>query len=546
MLAKASIHVLFLCLALAACKPQQQAQLPNYNTPPGPPAHGDTLVTSVGGDPANLVPLLAGEVIGAEIAGNIYQSLVKYDANLNLVPQLAQSWEFTDGGKTLTFHLKPNLKFSDGTPLTSADCLASLHAITDPNTRTPHAGDYLLVTKAEAPDPLTFRVHYAEPLVTTLSTWAGFSVMPKHVIDQTKDFNQTTLRDKPLGSGSYTLKSWKHGQYLYLSANPASTEAPYISHIFYRILPDDSAEWLELKAGNLDMAGLTPLAFSRLTDAPWFTSRYQKIHYLSNAYTFVGFNLKNPKFQNKTVRQALSYAVDREGMINAVFFGQAQPMAGVFKPGTWAYDPNLKPYPYNPAKAIELLQQAGYTRGPDGLMRNAKGEQLAFTLTTNQNNAQRLKAAQVLQKCLADIGVTVTIRAQEWSTFVTNTIRNRDFEAVMLGWSLSAEPDPYDIWHSSKTKPAEFNIISYSNPQVDKLITDARKEFDQKKRQQLLWQFQTILADEQPYLFLYAPESLMAVSKRIVGIKPAPAGIGYNSDQWYVPQQWQLRNNLQP
>jgi peptide/nickel transport system substrate-binding protein len=251
-------------------------------------------------------------------------------------------------------------------------------------------------------------------------------------------------------------------------------------------------------------------------------------------------------FQDKRVRQALSYAVDREGMINAVFFGQAEPIAGVFKPGTWAYNPNLKPYPYDPARAIALLKEAGYTRGADGLMRNARGEPLSFTVTTNQNNEQRLKAAQVLQKCLADIGVTMQIRAQEWSTFVTNTIRNRDFEAVMLGWALSAEPDPYDIWHSSKTAPAEFNMISYSNPEVDRLITQARKEFDQKKRQQELWRFQEILHDEQPYLFLYAPDTLMAVHRRIVGIRPAPAGIDYNFWQWYVPKPWQLRNDLQP
>ncbi|HEX2859695.1 MAG TPA: peptide-binding protein [Alphaproteobacteria bacterium] len=537
---------LFALLALAACKPQQQAQLPDYSQQPEAPAKGDTTISTIGSDPANLVPLLAGEVVGAEIAGNIYQSLVTYDANLNLIPQLAEKWEFSDGGKTLTFTLKPNLTFSDGSPLTSADCLASLQAITNPKTRTPHAGDYLLVTKAETPDAHTFRVHYAEPLVTTLSTWAGFAIMPKKVIDQTPDFNQTTLREKPMGSGSYKLSQWKHGQYLYLTANPSSTEAPYISNLFYRILPDDSAEWLELKAGNLDLAGLSPLAFSRLTDAPWFTRQYQKIHYLGNGYTFLGFNLKNPKFQNKLVRQALSYAVDREGLINAVFFGQAQPMAGVFKPGTWAYNPHLKPYPFDPAKARELLKQAGYTPDAKGTLRNARGEALDFTVTTNQNNEQRMKAVQVLQKCFADIGVRMTIRAQEWSTFVTNTIRNRDFEAVMLGWSLSAEPDPYDIWHSSKTAPAEFNMISYNNPEADRLMVAARKEFDQTKRQQLLWQFQAILADEQPYLFLYAPEVLMAVQKRIVGVAPAPAGIGYNSWQWYVPKPWQLRNNMQP
>jgi peptide/nickel transport system substrate-binding protein len=538
--------LIFLLLALAACKGDQTAQLPDYTQPPGPATPGDTLTTSLSADPPNLVSFLAGETNAATVAGNLYQSLLTYDADLNLIPQLAQSWQFTDGGKTLTFILKPNLTFSDGSPLTSADVLATFKAITNPATRTPYAADFLLVTSAETPDSRTFRVHYNEPLVTSLSTWAGFTILPAQVIARTPDFNQTGLKEHPLGSGSYTLTSWQRGQYLYLTANPSSTEAPYISHLLYRILPDQSTEWLELKSGNLDLAGLSPLQFTRLTDAPWFIRRYQKIAYLSNAYTYLGFNLKNPLFQSKLVRQALSYAVDREGIINAVLMGQGRPMAGAFKPGTWAYNPTLKPYPYDPARAKQLLAQAGWHPGPDGTLHNARGAPFAFTLVTNQNNDQRVQTAQIIQKLFADIGVRMAIRTQEWSTFVTNTLHNRDFDAVMLGWALSAEPDPYTIWHSSQTKPDQFNIIGYSNPEVDKLITQARQEFDHAKRRQLLWRFQTILADEQPTLFLYAPNSLIAVSKRIVGIKPAPAGIDYNSYQWYVPQAWQLRNSLQP
>lgn len=545
------LGLLLIAVSLAACKPSSEApqNQPDYTTLPlhTTPTKGDVLTAALGADPTGLVAFLAGESAASTITSDIYQSLLTYDENLSLKGELAEKWQVSNGGRTLTFTLRPNLTFSDGSPLTSADVLATFNTIINPKTRTPYAGDYLLVQKAEAPDARTFRVTYAEAFAPALSSWAGLNILPKKEIDKTgDDFNKTALKEKPLGSGPYQLTRWRRGQDILLSANPKAFNTPYIQQLYYRILPDSASQWLELKAGNLDMADLTPLQFSRLTDAPWFTSRYNKLSWLSNAYTFLGFNLKNPLFQNKQVRHALSYAVDRQGIINAVLFGQGQPIAGVFKPGTWAYNPHIQAWPYNPAKAKTLLAEQGWKPDASGLLRNAKGEPFAFTVTTNQGNEVRIKAAQIIQKQLADIGITMHIRVQEWSSFITNTVKQRNFDAILLGWSLAIEPDPYDIWHSSKTKPDEFNIIAYNNPEADQLMEQARHEFNQPKRQALLWRFQEVLADDQPYLWLYAPNALLAVHKRIQGIRPTPAGIGFNQPEWYVPQPWQLRPTLQP
>lgn len=536
--------LLLAALALAACK-QEAQKLPDYSQPPGPPAVGDRLNGAILGSPPNLVPYLAADASAAAIAGSIYHALLTYDGDLNLIPQLAQSYQVSNGGKTITFHLRKDAMFSDGVPLTSADVSATFHALTNPNTRTPYADDYLRVSKFETPDASTVRVSYAEPFAPALASWAGLIVLPAHIITHEADFNQTSLREHPVGTGPYVLARYKRGEDVLLSASKNSWEKTSISQLYDRIIPDQSTQWLEFKAGNLDTLELTPLAYTRLINQPWFTARYTTYRYLSSAYTYVGFNLKKPMFADKATRQALSYAVDRQGLINAVLFGQGEPLASIFKPGTWAYNTALKPYPYDPARAKQLLAEAGWKPGPDGILVRA-GQRFSFTLTTNQGNESRLKTAQILQKFFADVGVEMNIRVQEWSTFLTNTINPRAFDAVILGWTLPAEPDPYDVWYSANTKPEQFNFVSFNNPRADADIIASRRTFDKTTRKKYLDNLQTILSDEQPYLWLYAPYALEAVSKRVIGIKPAPAGISYNSVQWYVPKAWQLRPLLLP
>jgi len=530
-------------LALAACKPAHPQV--DYAQPPGPPATGGRLNLALSGNPPSLVPFLAADTTSSAIAGNIYHALLTYDGNLNLIPQLAEKYEISNGGKTITFTIKPNLKFAGGSPLTSADVSATFHVLTNPATRTPYANDYLNVTKFETPDARTVRVSYAQPFAPALASWAGLIVLPAKVIAQTPDFNQTTLKQNPLGSGPYKLARWRKGQDFLLTANPQSFEHAPITQLYYRIIPDQSTQWLELKSGNLDIADLSPLAYTRLTSATWYTQNYQTYRYLGSAYTYMGFNLKKPLFEDKRVRQALSYAVDRQGLINAALFGQGQPIASIFKPGTWAYNTHLQPYPYNPQKARQLLAAAGWKPGPNGILQK-NGVPFRFTLSTNQGNEARLKTAQILQKFFADVGVHMDIRVQEWSTFLTNTINPRAFDAVLLGWTLPAEPDPYDVWYSTQTGPSQFNIVGFGNKRADADILASRRTFNKAQRKKYLDDLQTILADEQPYLWLYAPYALEAVHRRIVGVKPAPAGIGYNSVEWYIPRKWQMRPQLQP
>ena len=539
----------FVLLALAGCKPTAPATPSLYHTPPSVAYNatdfGDRLTFALLGTPPNLVPFLAGDQSAATLAGHVYQSLITYDDHLNLRPELAEKWHVSPDGLTLTFTLKPNLRFTDGTPLTRADVSATFHAIINPTTRTPYADDYLRVKRFETPTPHTLRVTYAEPFAPALASWAGLPILPAHILKKTATINDTSLKTQPLGSGPYQLIQARRGQDYLFAANPSATEPPRIGQIYYRIIPDQNAQWLSLKAGELDMAEIPPLAYSRLISASWFTKQYAAHRYLSSSYTYLGFNLKNPMFADKRVRQALSYATDRQGLINAVLFGQGQPIASIFKPGTWANHPTLKPYPFDVAKANALLDAAGWLRGKGGL-RYKNGQPFIFTLTTNQGNENRLKTAQVLQAMFAQVGVKMEIRVQEWSSLLTTVLKPRAFEAILMGWSLPAEPDPYDVWHSSKQGPDDFNIVGFASPAADQAIEASRRTFNQTERQKYLFELQTILAEEQPYLWLYAPYALVAVHKRVQGITPAPAGIGYNQPEWWVPQHWHLRPALIP
>jgi peptide/nickel transport system substrate-binding protein len=174
----------------------------------------------------------------------------------------------------------------------------------------------------------------------------------------------------------------------------------------------------------------------------------------------------------------------------------------------------------------------------DGIL-DKNGQPLEFTILLNMGNQERLKSAEIIQRQLGEIGIRVKLRVMEWASFINEYIDKKRFEAVILGWSTGPEPDQYDIWHSSKTAPKELNFISYKNKEVDEVLEKARRTFNQEERKRYYFRFQEILAEDQPYTFLFIPYALPAINARFRGIQPAPAGITYNFIHWYVPTREQ-------
>lgn len=527
-----------LLIFLFACDGGKNAS-PPVKRGPAKPAFGDALVLGSIGEPSTLIPLLASDSASHEVAGRIYNGLVRYDKNLNLEGELAESWDVSGDGLTITFHLRKGVKWHDGREFTSRDVLYTYRVTIDPKTPTAYADAFKQVKSAEAPDSHTFRVTYGKPFAPALESW-GMSILPAHLLEG-KEITRSELARRPVGTGPYIFKEWVAGQKITLDSNKEYFEGrPYINRYIYRVIPDSSTMYMELKAGALDMMGLSPVQYRRQTDTPEFLSRFNKYRYPASAFTYLGYNLRHPLFADRRVRQALTSAINKDEIVHGVQLGMGQKAHGPYKPGTWAYKPDIRDFDYNPERAKRLLAEAGWGEtNSDGILVK-EGKPFRFTILTNQGNAERLKTAQIIQRRLKKIGIDVKIRVIEWASFLSQFIDKGNFEAVLLGWSISPDPDMFDIWHSSKTGPKELNFIGYKNAEVDRLLEEGRGTFDQEKRKSRYFRIQEILAEDQPYTFLYVPDALPAVSARFRGIAPAPAGIMYNLIKWYVPKEEQI------
>lgn len=528
-------HLLLLALVIfsgAGCGSPENEK--HYGGPDTGPAYGDLLIDASIGDASTLIPPLASDASSHDVAGYIYNGLIKYDGDLNLVGDLAESWEISPDGLTITFKLRKGVKWQDGAPFTAQDVMFTYQLMVDPKTPTAYGEDYKQVKKAEVLDDYTFRVTYPQPFAPALGSWT-LAILPKHLLEG-QDITKSPLGRHPIGTGPFKFREWRTGDKIILSYNPDYFEGrPYLNGYIYLVKPDQATMFLELKAGNIDRMGLTPLQDKRQTEYAKFQETFNKYKYVSFAYTYLGYNLEDQRFADRRVRQALTYAINKKEIVDGVLLGLGQEATGPYKPGTWFSNPNVSRFDYNPEKAKALLAEAGWHPNSQGILEK-DGKPFEFTILTNQGNDLRVRTGEIIQRRLRDVGILVKIRTVEWAAFLKEFIDKGRFEAVLLGWTTGQDPDAFDVWHSSKTKPGELNFIHYNNPEVDRLLEEGRHTFDREKRRQAYFRFQEILAEDQPYTFLFVPDALPAVHKRFHGIKPAPAGINYNFPKWYVPK----------
>jgi peptide/nickel transport system substrate-binding protein len=485
-------------------------------------------------DAKRLLPLLASDSASGEITGWIFNGLTKYDKNLKITGELADSWEVSPDGLQILFHLRKGVYWHDGAEFTSDDVLFTYNTVIDPKVPTPYSSNYGPVKKVEALDKHTIRVTYYEPFAPALESW-GMGILPKHILHN-KDITKEYYSRNPIGTGPYRLREWVTGQKVILEANESYYEGRSgIERFIARVIPDTATMFLELKFGGLDFMGLTPPQYKLQAGKVNFNKYFQKFRYPAFGYTYLGYNLLDKKFSDKRVRQAITHAINKNDIIAGVLLGYGTPCTGPFPPESWAYNPNIKDLEYDPDFSMALLAEAGWKRGRSGLLEK-DGSPFEFTVITNQGNEARLKTAQIIRESLKKIGITMNIKVLEWQAMLHEFIDKKRFEAIIMGWGLSRDPDMYDIWHSSKTKEGEFNFISYRNDEVDRLLLDGRRTFDHRKRTEIYHRIHEILRDEQPYTFLYVPDALPVLHKRFKGVEKAPIGIWYDFIHWRVPK----------
>ena len=540
---RAVLPSIALFLLLAACGGGKPESAGKEAAVPDVPAYGDAIVEGSIGDVSGFLTAVTTDASSHEAAGYVFNGLVRYDKNLKLEGELAESWEVSPDGKRITFHLRKGVKWHDGAPFTSDDVMFTYRRMIDPRTPTAYGEDFKQVLRAAAPDPDTFVVEYARPFAPALASW-GMHVLPKHLLEKYPDISKSPLNKKPVGTGPYRFVEWKTGEKVVFDASPDYFEGkPYISRVITRVIPDQATMFLELKSGGVDIMTLTPPQYVRQTETADFKKSFNRYKYTASGYTYLGFRLSHPFFRDKRVRQAIAHAADKKALIDGVLLGLGQEATGPYKPGTWAYNPNVRKYPHDPARAKALLAEAGWKEKDGVLVKD--GQPFEFTVLTNAGNDARAKTAAILQQNLAEVGIRIKIRTVEWAAFINEFIDKRKFDAVLLGWNITPDPDQFDIWHSSKTGPKELNHVGFANPEVDRLLDEGRSTFDLEKRKKAYFRIQEILAEEQPYVFLYVPEALPVVHNRFRGIAPAPAGITYNFVKWYVPAALQ-KHKIQP
>lgn len=497
--------------------------------------YGDALSTGEIAEPINLIPAMATDSASHNVTQYIYNGLVKYDKDLKMVGDLAESWEISDDKKEITFHLKKGVKWHDGEDFTAEDVKFTYEFMISDDTPTVYDSDFRPIEKVEIIDDYTVKIYYKEVLATALNSW-GIWMMPKHALKGKP--SQSSLQRKPIGTGPYKLESWTPGQLVVLTSFHDYFEGrPKIEKIFIRIIPNQTTQFMELLDGSIDIMNMTPKQEEFDTKNPRYENHYNTYSYLDFSYSYVGYNLRKAPFNNKKVRQALSYAVDKKSIVDGLLFGKGQIADGPYKPDSYWYNKNVPKIEYNIEKAKELLKEAGIVdKNGDGFV-EYNGKKFTITILTNQGNDVRAKIAEIIQSGWSQLGIDVKIRILEWGSMLAD-INKGNFETVILGWTTILDPDQYDIWASERCGEKQ-NFICYKNKEVDSLLLEGRKVFEPEKRREYYDKVQMILAEEQPYTFLYFPYSHIALNKRFKNVEPAPAGITYNFIDWYVPKKEQ-------
>ena len=502
------------------------------------PVDGDWLISHLSAEPATLNPITATDAYASNIDEFIYESLLKRDEKtMELVPVLAEGWEISDDHLQYVFHLKKNIRWQDGQPFTAQDILFSYERIKDPKVDAAHLRNYYQdIERLEVIDDYTVRYHYRIPYFKALEFCGGIPIVPAHLFNDSDNFNQHPIGRQPVGTGPYRLLHWETGKEIVLTRNESYWgEKPYLNRIVFKIITDSTVALQVLKQGGMDFMGLRPIQWVRQTQTKRFDENFQKLKYPLPSYSYIGWNTRRPMFADRRVRLAMTLLLDREMILKKVLFGLGTVVNGTFYINSPEYDFNLKPHPYDPKAAVELLKAAGWEdHDGDGVV-DREGVPFAFEFLISAGSKFGEQIATILQENLKGVGIKMEIRKLEWAVFVQR-IEDHNFDACTMGWSLGWDTDPYQLWHSSQADKGS-NFVGFQNEEADRLIEAARQEFDPQKRRQMYHRFSEILHEEQPYTFLFTTDALVAVARRFHNVIVYPMGL--TPRQWWVPKDLQ-------
>lgn len=499
-----------------------------------PQMGGDIVVGSIGA-PTLFNPLYSTDVSSSDIEDFIYDGLVDSDTEFNPVLNIAEDIQTSEDGLTYTVKIKEGIKFHDGEDLTADDVVFTYSIPKSPDyvgergsafesmESVTKKGDYEVEFKLSKKDASFYPV--------TLS----YGILPEHILKDVPvgELGEHEFNTKsPIGSGPFKFVEWKDGEYVKVEKNPDYFQGePYLDSITYKIVPDQDALLAQLQAGDVHFTEVPG------TDIETVKSTFSGVKVESGlglSYTYVGWNEKNELFKDVKVRQALTQAIDRKTIVAQVMNGDGEVADVPESPLSFAYSDDVKKFEFDPEAAKATFKEAGWedTDG-DGIL-DKDGKKFSFTLKTNQGNKIREDIAVVVQQQLKEVGIEVKPEIVEWSAFIEQvSAPNWDYEAMILGWSLSTFPDQYDIFHSSQAAEG-LNMIHYSNPEVDKLIDEAKQILDQDEYAAAYGEIYKLLAEDQPYTFLYYPNVHRVMPENLQGYEFNAKSEYYNIHKWWL------------
>ena len=482
------------------------------------PDLGGTYTEAVVGNPNYLNPiLLQFNQVDRDLSSLIFSGLTRFDETGQLVPDLAESWDVSDGGKSYLFHLRRDVHWHDGAPFTADDAVFTINEMQAQDFQgSPDVAELWRSVDVQRVDDYTVHFTLKEPFAPFLE-YTTLGILPKHLYSNAtgKAMINSAYNLQPIGTGPFKLTRIS-SEGVTLEPSPSYYgPVPHLSQLKFRFYPDYASALAGLQRGDVDaLPYLEPPDVAALS-ANQKLKVYSAPDYLR--YSVLFLNNSNPLFKDKAVRQAVSYAIDRNKIIQTVLSGQGLPGKGPISPASWAFDPKAGSYEYDPKKAAELLDSAGWKDTGSGV-RQKDGATLSFVILTN-NNQQRIKVGESVAEDLRKVGFKTEVQAASWTDLLKNYLTPRTFVGALAEqWLLTADPDVYSLWDSSQIGNGGLNFAGISNQQADKILEEARGTVDKARRQQLYSEFQSLWADESPSVILYYPKFNWAVSRNVKGI----------------------------
>lgn len=521
------------------------------------PKSKDSIVYALTSSPTGIFnPLLNDTTYDDAVIDLTYNSLLSFDKNLNPKPELAKSYEISDDNLSITFKLNDNIKWSDGKTLTADDIAFTFTSLADKGytgskygyveklkgAKDYHEGSADKIEGIEVIDKNTIKFTFAEPYSPGLTNLGSIGIIPKHIwgevpIAQWKD--KKDLLTKPVGTGPYEVVSFTEGQDVQLKRNDNYFDGDVKTEKFILKVTNEDTATGELLNGTVDVIDASNLKNKDIKELE--SEGMDVTSYDSNLVQYMGFNLRDKKFQDKNLRQAFMYALDRNAMVDKLLEGNGQVVDTPMLPSSWSYPDKstLNNYKYNKDKAKELLKQAGYEdRDNNGIVEDKDGKELVVTLAYPTGNKLREQTAPIIQANLKDIGVKMELENMEFTALMDKVVANHDFELYLMGNNLSLDPDPKPYWHSTSASDEKgnsaWNISSFKNEKADQLIEQGISVSDQKQRKEIYSQFGKLLNDEVPWAYLYSQNIRKAYNPHLKDFKPYTFNDFDNVKNWYI------------